>query len=372
MSFSSFDAHMMQIALMLARRGLGTAAPNPSVGAVVADEATGELIARGVTQPGGRPHAEPVALGRAGARAQGATLYVTLEPCAHFGKTPPCADAVVAGGLKRVVIGVEDPDPRTRGDGIARLRDAGITVEVGLAGEDARWVTMGHILRVTERRPFVQLKMAFAEDGTIPRGADGRARMVTGLEARALAHRLRAEADAILVGAGTARDDDPELTCRLPGLAGRSPTRVVLSRGLDLPDGLKLVRSARDVPSWVFSAEQSAAERTQAFEAAGVRLERLPAGDKGLVLREVLARLADAGVTRLLVEGGEAVWQAFADAGLVDEVVIFQAGAAGGEPTRLAELAARYAQGLDLALTAHRSVGADAVAFLRARQSVPL
>lgn len=372
MSFSSFDAHMMQIALMLARRGLGVTAPNPSVGAVVADEATGELIARGVTQPGGRPHAEPVALQRAGARAQGATLYVTLEPCAHFGKTPPCADAIAAAGLKRVVIGVEDPDPRTRGDGIRRLREAGIVVDVGLAGDEARWVTLGHILRVTERRPFVQLKMALAADGTVPRGGNGQALMVTGREARALAHRLRAETDAILIGSGTARDDDPELTCRLPGLAARSPTRVVLSRNLDLPESLKLVQSAREVPSWIFTTEQASTERARAFEAAGVRIMRVPADGEGLSAKGVLARLAEQGVTRLLIEGGAAVWRAFASAGLVDEVVIFQAKAAQSRPSRLVELAARYAEGLDLALTAHRDVGADAVAFLRARRSALL
>jgi diaminohydroxyphosphoribosylaminopyrimidine deaminase/5-amino-6-(5-phosphoribosylamino)uracil reductase len=190
---SAFDHHMMRVALAMARRGLGTAAPNPAVGAVVADEATGELIARGWTQPGGRPHAEPEALRRAGERARGATLYVTLEPCAHFGKTPPCADAIIAAGVRRVVIGVGDPDPRTRGDGIARLKAAGIAVEVGLDAEEARWVTLGHILRVTERRPFVQLKMALAADGTVPRGANGRPLMVTGAAARAYGHRLRAE-----------------------------------------------------------------------------------------------------------------------------------------------------------------------------------
>lgn len=266
---------MMRVALAMARRGLGTAAPNPAVGAVVADEATGELIARGWTQPGGRPHAEPEALRRAGERARGATLYVTLEPCAHFGKTPPCADAIIAAGVRRVVIGVGDPDPRTRGDGIARLKAAGIAVEVGLDAEEARWVTLGHILRVTERRPFVQLKMALAADGTVPRGANGRPLMVTGAAARAYGHRLRAECDAILIGAGTARDDDPELTCRLPGLEGRSPVRVLLSRALDLPDGLKLVRTARDVPTWIFTGEDASVERMRALEAAGVRILRL-------------------------------------------------------------------------------------------------
>ena len=226
---------MMSVALTMARRALGTVAPNPAVGAVVADTETGELIARGMTQPGGRPHAETEALKRAGDRARGKTVYVTLEPCAHFGKTPPCADALISSGVKRVVVGIEDPDSRTAGQGIARLRAAGIEVETGLMADEARWVTLGHILRVTEQRPFVQLKLALAADGSLPRGHDGKPAWVTSPEARARGHLMRAKADAILVGSGTVRDDDPELTCRLPGLEAQSPIRVVLSRDLDVP-----------------------------------------------------------------------------------------------------------------------------------------
>jgi diaminohydroxyphosphoribosylaminopyrimidine deaminase/5-amino-6-(5-phosphoribosylamino)uracil reductase len=415
MTFSSFDRHMMGIALMLARRGLGAVAPNPSVGAVIADEATGEVIARGMTQPGGRPHAETEALKRAGARAKGATLYVTLEPCAHHGKTPPCADAVVAAGIGRCVIGVDDPDPRVGGDGIARMRAAGIAVETGLCGAEARWVTLGHILRVTARRPFVQLKMAVANDGTVPRGGAGRPLFVTGAEARAFGHLLRAESDAILVGSGTVRDDDPELTCRLPGLAARSPIRAVLSTSLDFPLASKLVRTARDVPTWICTGEAAPAERVRALEDAGVRVFRnspphlaegesstrrgegsgvrgIPTADvlespppglphKGggegragteLSLREVLARLADEGVTRVLVEGGASLWRAFAAEGLVDEVVLFEAGAGAeehGAPLRSAALAAGLAPGLDLALTARRRLGADSVSVFRAHHS---
>ncbi|MCC7251100.1 bifunctional diaminohydroxyphosphoribosylaminopyrimidine deaminase/5-amino-6-(5-phosphoribosylamino)uracil reductase RibD [Hyphomicrobium sp.] len=402
--FSAFDAHMMRIALAMARRGLGATAPNPAVGAVIADEATGEVIARGWTQPGGRPHAETEALKRAGTRAKGATLYVTLEPCAHHGKTPPCADAVIAAGVRRVVIGVEDPDPRTHSDGVARLMAAGIVVQTGLLADEARRVTLGHILRVTARRPFVQLKMALASDGTVPRGAHGRPLLVTGEAARAAAHRLRAESDAILVGSGTARDDDPVLTCRLPGLADRSPVRIVLSRTLGLDPGLKLVRTARDVPTWVFTEDGADAEKVRVLEAGGVRVFRVPGADSpspcgegsgaeaaatsdvlespspglphkgggeveagGLSLGDVLARLADEGITRLLVEGGETVWRAFAAERLVDEVVLFQAGGNGGGPLAPAALAVRYAPGLDLALAAHRRVGEDAVAFLRVR-----
>ncbi len=361
---SDFDRHMMDIALTLARRGLGTTAPNPSVGAVIADEATGCLIARGMTQPGGRPHAETQAIARAGARAKGATLYVTLEPCSHHGKTPPCVDAVIAAGIARVVIAVDDPDERVAGCGIARLEAAGLRVEVGLGAEAGRWITLGHILRVTQHRPFVQLKMALGRDGLVPRGQNGQAVFVTSGEARAAGHRLRAEADALLVGAGTARDDDPELTCRLPGFAGRSPVRVVLSRTLDLPPGLKLVRSAREVPTWIVTGADAAARRGQVFEDEGVRILPLP---DGFTYADGLAALAEAGVTRLLVEGGPGVWRAAAAEGLADEIALFAAGAAEEGAPAAEALAARYAPGLDLAFASERRVGTDRLTMLRVR-----
>ncbi|MGE0024860.1 MAG: bifunctional diaminohydroxyphosphoribosylaminopyrimidine deaminase/5-amino-6-(5-phosphoribosylamino)uracil reductase RibD [Hyphomicrobium sp.] len=362
MTFTPFDRHMMGIALALARRGLGTVAPNPSVGAIVADEATGELVARGMTQPGGRPHAETEALRRAGARARGATLYVTLEPCAHTGKTPPCVDAVIAAGLARVVVGIEDPDPRTQGQGVERLRAAGITVVTGLAAEEARAVTLGHILRITAGRPVVKLKMALDAAGDVPRGVHGRAVMVTGAEARAQAHLLRAEADAILVGGGTVRDDDPDLTCRLPGLAWRSPARAVVSRSLDLPDGARLFRTAREVPVWLFTGEDADGDRVSALEGAGVRIFRVPVSGGGLSLGPVLARLAEEGVTRLLVEGGAAIWRSFAALRSVDEVALFRAGTS---EYAAATLAAQYTPGLDLTPTAHRRLGADTLTMFR-------
>lgn len=364
-SFSPFDEHMMSIALAMARRGLGTTAPNPSVGAVIADEATGELIARGVTQPGGRPHAETEALKRAGLRARGATLYVTLEPCAHHGKTPPCADAVIAAGIGRVVIGVEDPDMRTRGEGVTRIRDAGITVATGLLAEEARHVTLGHILRVTAERPFVQLKMALDQAGNVPRGEAGRALFVTGEEARAAAHRLRAETDAILIGAGTARDDDPELTCRLPGMSGRSPLRVILARSLDLPLSLKLVQTARQVPVLVFAGASADPGRVHALEAHGVKVAKAGLAGAGLSLSEVLTCLAEDGITRLLVEGGETVWRSFAEERLVDEVALFHAGGDGKGELSPAALARGHAPGLDLTPTSHRRVGLDTVSTFR-------
>ncbi len=220
---------------------MGNTAPNPSVGAVIADEATGEVISRGWTQPGGRPHAEADAIRWARGRARGATMYVTLEPCAHHGQTPPCADAIVAAGLSRVVVGTADPDPRTAGKGIALLRAAGIAVTEGVLGVEAKWITLGHILRVTQGRPFVQIKMALDARGEIARGSRGRPSWVTGSEARARGHMLRARTDAIIVGVQTVLDDDPELTCRLPGLTYRSPDRVILDFNLRTPSTAKVL-----------------------------------------------------------------------------------------------------------------------------------
>jgi diaminohydroxyphosphoribosylaminopyrimidine deaminase / 5-amino-6-(5-phosphoribosylamino)uracil reductase len=196
-----FDRRMMDVALRMARRGLGNTAPNPAVGAIVVDETTGEIIARGWTQPGGRPHAEKEALRRAGARARGLTMYLTLEPCAHTGRNPTCADAMTSSGLKRVVCAIPDPNPIISGRGFEQLADAGVVVEVGVGAEDARWITLGHILCQTEKRPFVQIKMALDANHRIALG-DGAPVWVTSPEARAYAHLLRAEADAILVGAG--------------------------------------------------------------------------------------------------------------------------------------------------------------------------
>lgn len=314
----------MGIALRMAKRGLGRVAPNPSVGAVIADEATGEVIARGWTQPGGRPHAETEAIARAGARARGATMYVTLEPCSHHGKTGPCADAIIEAGLKRVVIAIGDPDNRVAGRGLDRMRKAGTEVETDLMAGEARWLTLGHILRVTERRPFVQLKLALSADGEVPRGEAGHPYWVTSAEARAHGAMLRAEADAILVGARTIADDDPQLTCRLPGMAERSPVRVVLSSKLDVPRGANVFATAREVPTWMLITDEAEEDTVRQLRAMGVIVVPVaPAGP--LDIREALGALADDGITRLLVEGGPQVWRAFSDAGVIDEVVVYQA-----------------------------------------------
>lgn len=362
---SPFDLHMMDIALAMARRGLGRTAPNPAVGAVIADETTGEIVARGWTQPGGRPHAETEAIRRAGDRARGKTIYVTLEPCSHYGKTPPCADAIGAAGLARVVTAIEDPDPRVAGRGLDRLRAAGLHVMRGVRAAEARWVTRGHIVRVTERRPLVSLKIAAAADGAVPPGGQGQPKWVTGPEARAVGHRLRAEADAILVGRGTLRDDDPELTCRLPGLADRSPTRVVLSRAVDLPGNGRLLATAAAAPIWLFADGDRLGDATRAAKdivagstpADAVKLSRVPSVGGRLWLPAVMEELVAEGITRLLVEGGPRIWRAFADLHLVDAVHLFQAGRPDERAAR-ATLAARLGP-LPLELASARPVGPD-------------
>lgn len=367
----SADARFMDIALALARRGLGTTAPNPTVGAVIVDERAGEVIARGWTQPGGRPHGETEALRRAGPRARGATMYVTLEPCSHHGGTPPCAEALVAAGLGRVVVAIEDPDPRVSGRGLELLRAAGISLTRGVGAEEADWITRGHILRVTERRPFIQLKLALRPDGAVPRGAGGQPLWTTSLEARAQGHLLRARADAILVGRHTVEDDDPELTCRLPGLRHRSPIRVVLAHGLGINPESKIVRTARDVPVIVFCGACANQERRARLVAGGCEVVSVREVEGALWLPAVAEALVARGVTRLLVEGGPAVWRSFARAGLVDEVILFHAGSAGsaGAPPPLPPR--DLLPDLDLAQTSARRVGGDAMVTFRRRTRLP-
>ena len=331
-------------------------APNPSVGAVLVDPASGEVIARGTTAPGGRPHAERIAIERAGARAKGATLYVTLEPCSHHGQTPPCADTVIEAGIARVVCGVTDPDPRVAGRGLARLRAAGIAVEKGVRVGEAAAVTRGHILRVSERRPFVQLKLALGGDGAVPQGARGRPVFVTGEVSRSVGHLMRARADAILVGVGTVRADDPELSCRLPGLSYRSPLRVVLANDPAVLAGTRLAASAGDVPVTVYAAPGQS-PGVHLPSAVSVRAATLVAGR--IWLPSVLEDLAARGVTRLLVEGGPGVWLAFAEAGLVDEVMLFVAGAPALGAGEVLSYARQYLGTLPLSIAEHRMVGSD-------------
>ncbi len=312
------DRRFMQIALNLGRRGLGHTWPNPAVGAVVVKD--GVIVGRGWTQPGGRPHGEPEALRRAGDAARGATLYVTLEPCSHFGKTPPCTDAVIAAGISRVVSAIEDPNSEVAGQGHAKLRAAGIAVDIGVGAAEAAHDHAGHFRRVRDRRPHVILKLAVSADDKIA-GPGCRPVAITGEAARARVHLLRAQSDAILVGIGTVLADDPLLTCRLPGMADRSPVRVVLDPALRIPGESKLVRSARETPLWVFASELADAPAAARLGAAGAQVIRIPPGPgAGLDLPAVLRALSDKGITRLLVEGGSRVASAFVAGRLVDEM----------------------------------------------------
>ncbi|WP_414463151.1 bifunctional diaminohydroxyphosphoribosylaminopyrimidine deaminase/5-amino-6-(5-phosphoribosylamino)uracil reductase RibD [Hyphomicrobium sp. DY-1] len=354
---SAFDAEMMAIALRMAERGLGATAPNPSVGTVIVNEETGEVIARGTTARGGRPHAEPQAIALAGDKAHGATIYVTLEPCSHYGRTAPCADAIVAAGLKRCVVAIEDPDPRVAGRGLNRLRDAGIEVLRGVGVSEARWITRGHIVRITERRPLVTLKLALDANGEIARGSGSAPVWVTGELARRHGMLLRKEFDAILVGSATVRDDDPELTCRLPGLMDRSPVRVVLSRALDLPLAAKLFKSARDVPVWLMTSAASDAAKKRAIADGGTEVVDVGVVGDTLWLPSIMEALVARGITRLLVEGGPGIWRGFADAALADEVVLYMA----GSPSDVAADRAMRRWVGDLGMTAveRRTIGTD-------------
>jgi len=322
---SAEHTRFMAMALALGRRGLGQAWPNPAVGAVlVRPTAAGPVVVgRGWTQPGGRPHAEAEALARAGADARGTTLYVTLEPCSHQGRGPPCADLIIASGVEQVVSALEDPNPLVAGDGHARLRARGIAVEVGVGAAEARRDHAGHIRRIRDHRPNVMLKLAVSRDGKA--GLAGRRpATITGEPARARVHLMRAMSDAVLVGIGTVLADDPLLTCRLPGMGGRSPVRIVLDSAVRLPLHSRLVQSAREVPVWVVAAA-TAADRVKALEDSGVSVMRGEVGETGrLDLESVLRRIAERGITRLMVEGGPTVAAALIAADLVDEAALFR------------------------------------------------
>lgn len=317
------DARFMRAALVLARRGLGRTWPNPSVGCVIVKD--GMVVGRGWTQPGGRPHAETEALARAGRDAKGADAYVTLEPCCHHGKTPPCADALIAAGVRRVVVAVEDPDPRVAGKGIATLHAAGITVDLGVCAGEARDVNAGFLSAVTRGRPLITLKLATSLDGRLA-VASGESRWITGEPARARGHLLRATNDAVMVGSGTVLTDDPELTCRLPGLSGRNPVRIVIDGAMRVPLTARLVTDARQTPTWFVVRHGISSERQAALASCGVDVIDLPATENGETdLAAALAALAGRGITRILVEGGARLAAALVRGGLVDRIAWFRA-----------------------------------------------
>src|SRR5664280_1234460 len=326
----SDDARFMSLAFTLGRRGLGNTWPNPAVGAVIVKDDV--IVGRGWTQAGGRPHAEVEALHHAKKAAQGATLYVTLEPCSHQGKTPPCADAIIKAGIARVVSALEDPNPEVAGKGHERLRAKGITVDIGLRADEARRVHAGHIMRVQNGRPYVMLKLAVSADGKA--GLAGRKPVaITGETSRVRVFQMRAASDAIMVGIGTVLSDNPQLTCRLPGMFERSPVRVVLDAKLKLPLATSVVATVRETPTWVFTSSKPSAIAEEILQQKGCKVFRVGDVDGRLDLDEVLK---EQGITRLMVEGGPKVAGAIAAAGLVDEVALLRGektiGANGIEP----------------------------------------
>lgn len=320
----AWDERLMAAANAIGRRNLGRTFPNPAVGALVVRFENGRpvIVARGWTAAGGRPHAETEALRIAGDAARGATTYVTLEPCAHHGRTPPCADAIVHSGIARAVIAVEDPNPEVKWKGIEQLRAAGIEVVLGVGAEEARITHAGHFRRMTDGRPHVILKIAVSADGKT--ALAGRRPAEISCEAsRAEAHMLRATSDAVLIGSGTAISDDPLLTCRLPGMADRSPIRIVLDGKLLIRTDSKLVLSARDVPLWVLAGHHAPTEAERQLAAAGVEVLRVKQAADGRVdLVSALQALAERGLTRVLVEGGPVLSAMLVRADLVDEAVV--------------------------------------------------
>ncbi len=326
------DQRWMRLALTLASRGLGRVWPNPAVGCVIVRE--GRVVGRGWTQPGGRPHAETVALAQAGADARGATVYVTLEPCAHHGRTPPCADALVAAGVARVVVAMGDPDPRVNGRGLDWLGAAGIKVDAGECGrEQAEELQKGFLMRLHRGRPMLSLKLAGSVDGRIATRS-GESRWITGPVARRRVHGLRAVHDAVMVGGGTARADDPMLNLRDLGM-DHQPLRIVCASALDLPEGGRLFESAGKLPLWLCHGPDAPAAARRRWEDAGARLLQLPPGRRGGIDPEVLLqRLGEEGLTRVLCEGGGQFAAALLRADLVDDLHQMTAGLLLGEDAR--------------------------------------
>jgi diaminohydroxyphosphoribosylaminopyrimidine deaminase/5-amino-6-(5-phosphoribosylamino)uracil reductase len=354
------DRRFMALAISLGERGLGNVWPNPAVGCVIVKD--GRIVGRGWTQPSGRPHAETEALAQAGAAARGATAYVSLEPCAHHGKTPPCAEALVAAGVARVVTALEDPDPRVAGRGHRRLAENGISVATGVLSAEAREANAGFLSRIERGRPRLTLKLALTLDGRIAT-ASGESRWITGPEARRRVHAMRLSHDAVLVGGGTARADDPALTVRDMG-AVRQPVRVVAARRLDLPQDGTLARTIAEAPLWLIHdpAAVPAAIRA-AWADRGARVLPCATGSDGrLDPTALLAALGAEGLTRVFCEGGGAFAATLLAAGLVDDLAVFTAGLAIGAEGRpgLGPLGvARLAEARRFRLVSSEQVGPD-------------
>lgn len=354
-SLGEVDARFMAAALALGRRGLGRTAPNPSVGALLVRD--GVVVGRGCTGDGGRPHGEILALAQAGEAARGATLYVTLEPCSHQGRTPPCCEAVVAAGVARLVYAIDDPNPLVAGQGAAYCRSHGLVVDGGIGAVQARRDHRGHILRMTKGRPMVTLKLAETADGFVAGGPHDSRLAITGAAANGLVHVLRAMHDAIMVGSGTVGADDPLMTVRLPGVSAR-PTRIVLDGDLALSPRSRLMLTATKAPVLLVAREDAPAPATL----SGTEILRAPTGPDGrLDLAVVLAALGARGLTRILSEGGPRVAEQLLANVLVDEVMLFTAPRPFGDGDGVPGLAPGTRAGLDrdFKIVEDRAIGAD-------------
>ncbi len=322
------DERWMKLALGLARRSLGKTSGNPAVGCVIVKD--GLLLGRGSTAKGGRPHAETVALAQAGTAAKGATAYVSLEPCSHHGKTPPCTDALIKAGISRVVCALEDPDPRVYGQGFKALRDSGITVVTDVLHDEAAELNQGFLLNRTIGRPMFTLKMASSIDGRIAT-ASGESRWITGEVSRRYVHLMRANHDAVLIGAGTARTDDPLLDIRGMGMQDQSPVRIVIDGGLSLSLTSRLARTASDVPLWLCHRGGLDHDRLAAWKEVGAELIEVSHSETGeLDLGYMAQKLGALGINSVLCEGGGQVAASLINAQLVDQLVCFTAGKAIG------------------------------------------
>ncbi|MCW6509134.1 bifunctional diaminohydroxyphosphoribosylaminopyrimidine deaminase/5-amino-6-(5-phosphoribosylamino)uracil reductase RibD [Lichenifustis flavocetrariae] len=309
----------MRAALALGRRSMGLAAPNPAVGAIVVKN--GIVLGRGVTAPGGRPHAEPQALAEAGVAARGATLYVTLEPCNHHGRTPPCTEAVLEAGIARVVFGLRDPDPRVAGSGLERLHHHGVAVIGPVAEDEARRDHLGHRRRVRKGRPAITVKMAETADGFAGDGPGAGRLLITDADANRAVHRLRALSDVVMVGSGTALSDDPLLTVRLPGVA-RRPVRLVLDTHLRLPEQSALIRSISAAPLIIATAEETEPERIERLEALGATIMRVGSDRGRLAFGDLFSQLVQRGFTRVLCEGGPTLASALIGEEWADGIIL--------------------------------------------------
>ncbi len=316
------DSHYMKMALGLAQRGLGSTWPNPSVGCIIVDQ-NGHIIGRGYTGFGGRPHGEIMALKQAGRAAKGATAYVTLEPCAHHGETPSCAERLVKAEISRVVVATIDPDERTSGKGMEILKKAAVQVDLGVCQTEAKAINQGFFKRITANRPFVTLKVATSLDGMIATSS-GHSKWITGPQSRRRGHLLRASHDAILVGVGTVLADNPSLDCRLAGLENRSPVRIILDSHLRTPDDCIVVNTAKKIPTWIITGQGNDQKKAR-LEAQSVQIICCDMNQEGQIdLEKMMTILAVKGITRILSEGGAQVNASLIRASLVDRLYWFR------------------------------------------------